>query len=369
MEKHNKRIKVCFLSGAISRSGGTERVGSIIANSLAKSGFDVTILSVWDHGTPFFKVREDVTVGYLLNPRTEGKLYRTYIYPVIKLHHFIKKFNFDVIIDIDTELARFTSYAIIGTTCKQISWEHFNYWAMQRLGERKRFRAKSLIKKHASKLVVLTEQDRLKHLQEYNLPRNFVVTMPNPCPSPAKAKYNFENKTFLAVGRLTEQKNFGALIDAWALIVSRCPEWNLKIVGSGEEETSLRSQARDLKNIEFVGKTDDVSKYYLTSSCLVLSSLYEGFPMVILEAQSYGLPVISFDCKTGPRDLVIDNKNGYLIEDQNVQLLSERMLEFTKSREKANELSHETFEDIKHYNLESITKKWALLLKEVVQSV
>lgn len=361
-------IKICFISGVIARSGGTERVGSIIANALATKGYDVTVLSFWDEGVPFFYINDNVKVEYLLNPKTEGKLYRTYIYPIIKLHSYIMKNNIDVIIDIDTVIACFTSYAIKGTKCKQISWEHFNYWAMIKRNEKNRFRAKKLIKNNASKLVVLTEEDRKKHIKEYKLDPEFVVAMPNPCLSNAISDYKFENKVFLAVGRLSQQKNFSALLNAWSLICNDCSEWKLIIVGKGELENSLRKQAENLKlcNIIFAGHSNDIAKYYRQASCFVLSSEYEGFPMVILEAQSFGLPVISFDCKTGPKDLIQNNKTGFLVEDGNIEALAKKMLEFTQNEKKAVQMSKEAQRDVQKYNLESITSKWCTLIESVV---
>ncbi|HFJ6416571.1 TPA: glycosyltransferase family 4 protein, partial [Enterococcus faecium] len=104
--------KICFISGVISRSGGTERVGSIIANSLSDLGYDVTILSFWNSGEPYFGLDKTIKVDYMLNPKTEGKLYRTYLYPVWKLHKYICKNEFDIVIDIDTLLSLYTTRAI-----------------------------------------------------------------------------------------------------------------------------------------------------------------------------------------------------------------------------------------------------------------
>lgn len=369
MNEQKNKIKLCFVSGVIARSGGTERVGSIIASALANKEYDVILLSCWDEGTPFFPLDEKVEVQYLLNPITEGKLYRTYVYPILKLHRFIVRNKINIIIDIDTELARFTSYAIQGTKCRQISWEHFNYWTMLKLNEKKRFTAKRIIKKYASKLVVLTEEDRKKHISEYHMPEDFVVTMPNPCLSEVTTDYDFRHKTFLAVGRLSPQKNLSALLDAWALIYKKCLDWKVVIVGKGELESDLKAQAvrLGLKNLMFAGQSKNVGDYYKKASCLVLSSDYEGFPMVILEAQSYGLPVISFDCKTGPRDLIQDGKNGYLVEDGNIEQFAEKMLMFTQSEEMAHQMSKRAADGVQQYNLNNITKKWCDLIDTVIR--
>ncbi|MGH4038743.1 MAG: glycosyltransferase family 4 protein [Sphaerochaeta sp.] len=362
--------KICFISGVISRSGGTERVGSIIANELCQRGYDINILSFWNQGAPYYPLNPNIRVDYLLNPGIEGKLSRTGIYQILKLHRYLVKNNIDIVVDIDTVLSRHTAYAIQGTKCKLVSWEHFNYWAMEKLNERRRFRAKKLIKKYASKLVVLTEEDRLKHIHEYNLNPDFVVTMPNPCLMDASVDYHYDNKIFLVVGRLAEEKNFAALLTAWSLIQEKCNEWKVIIVGKGELEEKLKKQADalNLKNIVFAGHSDNVWEYFKDASCYVLSSDYEGFPMVILEAQSFGLPVISFDCKTGPHDLVYNDINGYLVEDKNVEQLAEKMLLFTQNRSKAIQMSDEAVKGVQQYNLENIINRWCELLDKVFLS-
>ena len=361
--------RVCFISGAISRSGGTERVGSIIANALSKRGYDVFLLSFWNHGKPYYTLDEKIHVSYLLDPKKEGKLYRTKIYPVLKLHRFLKQNMIDVVIDIDTVLSRHTAYAIQGTKCKLISWEHFNYWTMMKLREKNRFQAKKLIRKYASALVVLTNEDLIKHNEVYHFPEGFVQTIPNPCVSHVVANYHFANHVFLSVGRLESEKGYDLLLHAWQQVEHRLPDWHLAIVGIGSEWENLLSlkQALHLERVIFTGHSDNVGEVYSQASAYVLSSRYEGFPMVILEAQSYGLPVIAFDCKTGPRDLVSHEENGYLVDDGNIEQLAEVMIQFTKDQQKAEKMSYNAAESVKKYDLESITDQWEDLIKKVIQ--
>lgn len=366
--KNKKNINICFVSGVIARSGGTERVGSIIANSLNKAGYNVFLLSCWNHGKPYFHLEPSIHVHYLLDPKKEGKLYRTYIYPIIKMHRFIKQNNIDIIVDIDTELSIYSSYAIKGTKCRLISWEHFNYWTMLKLNESRRFRAKRLIKKYAKKLIVLTEQDREAHIEHLGFDKKLVKVIPNPCTEISMVPYDYDKKIFLTVGRLTSQKGYDRLLEAWSLIEKDIPDWKLKIVGSGDDEVSLKKQKEALKlnNVDFIPHTSDVGRYYSSASAYVLSSRYEGFPMVLLEAEAYGLPIIAFDCKTGPRDLVVDGENGYLVEDGNIRKLADAMLLFTRNKKEAFRLSENTKRFATKFNLDSVTNQWETLIEEVL---
>ena len=357
--------KICFFSGLISRSGGTERVGILIANELVRRGFDVSILSFWNSCTPFFKVDKRIKIDYLLEYE-EGKLYRTYIYPIIKLRKYIKKEKIDVLIDIDTLLSRFSCYSTLGTKCKLISWEHFNYCYMNT--DKKRIRAKKMVKKYADKLVVLTKEDKKMHIDGMNFKPENICQIYNPSPFKTMCKYDYDNRNFLAVGRLTNQKGFDLLINAWKIFEKNDKCWTLTIVGDGEDRDKLEKLAKGLKRIKFVGKTDDIENYYKNSACYILSSRYEGFPMVILEAQSFGLPIISFDCKTGPKEMVFNEKNGYLVENQNVKSLANAMIKFSQSKETAEKMSLQTKKFILNFSIEKIGKQWEDLICNMISN-
>lgn len=357
--------KICFFSGVISRSGGTERVGIMIANELANKGYDVSILSFWNDCKPFFKVNEKIKIDYLLDYK-EGKLYRTYIYPILKLRKYIKSKNIDILIDIDTLLSKYSGYAVRGTKCKLVSWEHFNYYYM--LKDNSRIKAKKIVKKVAEKLVVLTKEDKEAHIENMGFDCEKIEQIYNPSPFEIKNEYNFENKNFVAVGRLTEQKGFDFLIKAWKIFEERNKEWTLTIVGDGEEKENLEELSKDANNIKFVGKTDNVEMYYKQASCYVLSSRYEGFPMVILEAQSFALPVIAYDCKTGPKEMVFDNENGYLVESSNVEKLAETMIKFVNEKSKAEEMSKKSIEYVSSLSIKNIGQEWENLIKKILFS-
>ena len=357
-----KNNKICFFSGGIHRTGGTERVLSMIANELDKIGYDVTILSFWNHGDPYFKINSNVKIKYLLNPKKEGKLFRTKIYPIIKLHNFIKKGNYHFFIDVDTILANYTNYAIKNTKCKWISWEHFNYYYM--IKDKKRIKAKKLVMKNAYRLVVLTEEDKNLHIKKFYFPKDKIVRIYNPSKNIINYKYNFLNKQFFSAGNLINIKGYDLLLSAWEKFEKKNKEWSLTIAGDGEERKNLEKyiQNKNLKNVKLIGKVKNIDKYYKNSSCYILSSRSEGYPMVIIEATSFGLPIISFNCHTGPKEMV--KNNGFLIEEKNVEELCNAMMKFTKDKDRAYIMSQESRKFANNIKIEKIILEWENLFQK-----
>ncbi|MBT1169957.1 glycosyltransferase family 4 protein [Bifidobacterium sp. SO4] len=353
--------KICFLNGVVAHSGGTERVGIMIANALAQRGFDVTILSFWDYGQPFFSVDERVTVDHLLKPATEGKLYRTFLYPVWKLRRYVKNHDFDVFIDIDSVLAYWTTWALRGLPCRHIVWDHFNYVHAQ--SEHKRIKALQLTMRHADTLVLLTQQDRRMYL-EGGFPADKLRVINNPSPFEHVTPSPRVEHTVLAVGRLTEQKGFDRLIAAWSRIEDRAGDWKLAIVGSGELESELKRQVDDfgLSNVRFIPATSNIEQWYDNASIYAMTSRFEGFPMVLLEAMAKGLPIVAYDCLTGPSELVDDDVNGHLVQDGDEERFAENLLSLMWNRQLQDRYSYGALRLISDFSINAITRQWEELI-------
>ena len=138
-----------------------------------------------------------------------------------------------------------------------------------------------------------------------------------------------DNKKVISVGRLTEQKGYNFLIEAWTIIKNKKPDWTLEIYGEGDLYNELFQQIKDsnLENHVFLkGRTNQVQEKIIESSIFALSSKYEGFPMVLLESMACGVPVVSFDCETGPAEIIENNDCGILVENRNVLKLAEALL-------------------------------------------
>ena len=159
------------------------------------------------------------------------------------------------------------------------------------------------------KVVVLTKSD----LKSYPSKKVFNISNISPYPISSR-EYSINSKKIIAVGRLDYQKNFGDLILAWNKIPKDViSEWTLEIWGEGDEYDNLLYLINklDIKNIHLKGIANNMEDVYLSSSFLVMSSLFEGLPMVLIEAQSFGLPIVSFDCPYGPSEVITHDKDGF----------------------------------------------------------
>lgn len=359
-------MKICFISGVISRAGGTERVGTMIANELVNRGYDVSILSFWNQGLPFFKCDKSIKIYYLLNPKTEGKLYRTFLYPIFKLRSFIKKHKFDVVIDIDTALSYYTLRAVKGIDIKHIAWEHFNY--LHTVQDKKRLVSIRLIKKMSDQLVVLTKTDYHFHIDKEKFDKRKVRYIYNPTPFEGKSISDRNEKIFLAVGRLTYQKGFDLMLEAWKIVEERLDTWKLVIVGSGEDEEKLKDiiKVNKLKRVELIPNTSNIESWYDRACIYTMSSRYEGFPMVVLEAMAKGLPIISFDCVTGPNEMIKNLTTGILVKDGDISELAREMIELANDRKRQDIYSTETKKYIKNFYISKIIDDWERLLTDLV---
>ena len=279
-----------------------------------------------------------------------------------KLRQKIKEDDFDYIIDIDIIHSFFSIPATKGLRTKVISWEHFNFYSD--LGVKRRKLGRVLAGKYADRIVTLTNEDREAFLENLNI-KSKIDYIYNPTPYPNEKKSLCESKIAVAIGRLTAQKGFDKLLDIWKKIEEKNSEWELYIIGSGEDREKLLNQKEslNLKRVIFIENTKNIKEYYEKASIYLMTSRFEGLPMTLIEAQSFGLPIISYDIKTGPKDIVNDGEDGYLIENDNQNEFVNKFLELSQNREKIQKFSQKAYENSKRFKLDNIIEKWKEVLK------
>jgi glycosyltransferase involved in cell wall biosynthesis len=347
--------RICFFGGNISRSGGTERVTSLIANELVKKGYEITILSISEGKKGFYELDERICLASLYDKHVIG-LFR---FPQItfKLRNYIIKNKIDVLVDVDIILSLNSVLALWKTNVKLISWEHFNYFST--LGKKRRVWGRKLAAKYANHIITLTKEDMGYYLDNLNVKAN-IDYIYNPNPYPDRGHSNCNSKIAISVGRLTPIKGFDKLLDIWSEVEKKDKEWKLYIIGSGEDKRKLYRKKEKLKleRLVFIDHTKEIEKYYKMASIYLMTSRFEGLPMTLIEAQSFGLPIISYDIKTGPRDIVTDNKDGYLIKNDNKIKFVEKFVLLSSSKERIKIFSKEAAKSSKRFDIEKIVDKW-----------
>ena len=354
-------MKICFFIYNISSPGGSERVTTIIANQLKKLNYDIRILSVCGNGKPFYTLDNSIPIHIIYKDKENINSKVKYFDILRKSLLYHKNNETDLIIDV------FTSRSLISIPVKKIlkikniSWEHFNYYAKIGLNPLGR----NLACKFSNQIITLTDEDR-KYYRDNNKINGKIDYIYNPSPYPIVDSTDLSNKRVISVGRLTHQKGYDMLLKAWQKVEEKS-DWELILLGDGDEKESLINLANKLKlkNVKFLGVKKDVPEYYKKSSIYVSSSRFEGLPMCMIEAQSFGLPIVAFDCKTGPSEIINNNKDGFLIKNENIEELAEKLLLLINDRDKLEKFSLEARKSAKRFTLEEIIKNWQELLEKI----
>lgn len=350
--------KICFLIGNLNHSGGTERVTTLIANALAQKNLQVSILSLADGRQPFFELVPSIKTYSLYPEKISFK--KNFLGAVWRIRKFVTQNQIDTLVVVDSISCMFTVPALFGLRVKHICWEHFNF--KNNNGVKFRDYGRKLAAKYCDYVVTLTQRD--KELWEKGLKKinAKIVAIANPVSyEDIENIPSLEYKTVLAVGRLTHVKGFDLLITAWARFAQQVPDWKVVIVGSGEDELMLKQMAKDLgvgDSIIFAGRQKDMDQFYRQASFFCMSSRFEGFPMVLLEAQSYGLPIVAFDCDTGPAELV-NKETGFLVTNGDIIQLGDALQKTIDCTvDQYNKMVEQAFISSENYKLNSIISHW-----------
>ncbi len=363
----NKRqqMKVCFFSGDITRSGGTERVGSVIANELVNDQqFDICFLSLWEkQKETFFPLDDHIKRFTLFDVETSGTKILSYIKRIRK---FVKENHIDILIDIDGILDMYSIPALRRTNCKLISWEQFNYYQNPYVNYRK-FTRKWAARK-ADAIVVLTDEDKGYYEKEAKV-RGILKRIYNPMEHKEnRSQCDIHSKTIISAGRLSEQKGFDLLIEVAEKVFEKIDGWQWIICGEGEDRKYLEDKIRVKHLTDKVilkGNVEDIDAYYKKSAMFVLTSRYEGFGLVLTEAKNMGLPCVSFRCPAGPSEIIKDGMNGYLIDCFDIEEMAQKIIHLIQNEELRKQFSEKALAGTEKFDLKNIATQWKDLLLQL----
>ena len=351
-------MRICFLEGDMSRSGGTERMTAWLANKLCKT-HQVSILSLrQEKGQVFFPL--DASVDYRLLPNFPGKLG---IFKQIRwIHRYIKDNKIDRVINVDTGIGFYGILAAKGTGAKTVTWEHgnfYNNWGSRMFPYFRRYAAR-----RSYAMVVLTQRDKQNY--ETNISRCVPVHV---IPNPAQMGLNtFDpaSRTILSVGHLLENKGYHRAVEMAAKLLPKHPDWQWVICGEGPERPRLEAMIKEagLENqMKLPGLITDMAAVYEKAAMLVMTSDMEGLPMVLLEGKAHGLPLLSFDIMTGPADIIDDGINGYLVEPFDTAAMAQKIEELVENHSLRLKMSDHAAVGMEKFAEDTILNAWERVLK------
>lgn len=369
-------MKLVYCISATHNSGGMERVLATKANYLVARGYDITVVTTDQRGLPPFfpldaRIRcVDLGVNYETN---NGKSFLNKLvhFPFKQWRHrrrlsrVLREIRPDVTVSMFCNDATFLPSIKDGSRkvleihfsrFKRLQYDRKGLW---RLADVWRNRNEADVVARFDRFVVLTHED-----SRYWGNLSNIAVIPNAQTFTSDAPAPLEAKTVVAVGRLTYQKGFDLLLLAWAEVCRRVSGWQLAIVGDGELRSALSAQAESLGLagcVTFVPAMKDVVAVYRDASVLAMSSRYEGFGMVLLEAQTVGLPVVSFACKCGPSEIVNDGVDGYLVAPGDVDAMADRLVRLMQDGVLRRRMGARAFANAARFSTDAVMKQWMAL--------
>lgn len=377
-----KHYKIVYCTPALYMAGGVERVLTLKANYFAEHfGYDITIiLTEGKDKQLFYPLSEKINVVNLDIGFEElwtcSFIKKVFVY--IKKQYLFKKLLKQELMrirpDITVSMLRreINFITSIKDGSKKIGELHINRAHYRNFEGRDANALKNLFSKFwmnsllsklrkLDRLVVLTEKDR-----EAWVELNNVIAIPNPLSISPVEKSDLSNKRVIAIGRYCHEKGYDHLLQAWAIVQDKCPEWQLVIYADGD--STVYEEMRDELYIDsdrcfLNGRTSDVISEFVNSSIAVCSSRFEGFGMVIAEAMACGLPVVSFDCPWGPRAIISNGEDGLLVDNGSVEKLAEAIIQMIQYPEQRKTMANKAIENVQRFKIDQIAEQWKSLFE------
>lgn len=383
----NRPLKIVYCTPALYMAGGVERVLTLKANYFAEHfGYDITIILTEGKDKPLFYPLSDRIKIVNLNVNFEELWTSSFVKKVFvylsKQRIFKKRLTAELMHirpDITVSLLRREINFIndIKDGSKKIGELHVNRANYRNFEEGDanfiknlfaKFWMRSLVShlKQLDKFIVLTEEDKASWTELSN-----VEVIPDPLAFDIAEVSPMKAKRVIAVGRYVYQKGFDLLLQAWAKIEKHFPDWELAIYGMGDRspyENLARQLGVDMNRCHLNGSTQNIKKEYLESSLFVFSSRFEGFGMVLIEAMACGLPVVSFDCPCGPKDIVSHDEDGLLVPSGDIDKLANAMSQLMDSYELRHQMAKNAICNVRRFQIDEIADRWQLLFEDVLNS-
>jgi len=364
MRKH-----IGFVLCDLSAAGGAEKAFSVIANQLIEY-YDITAISYIYAEKSFYKLNSKINIKSIF---TKGGGYRLrhLILPrfVMKLRRALR--DLDVVIFVSSA----SSLGIISTICSKnkriITWEHTSL--VNRMYQtKKRMFLQYIAAKYSDALVQLTEANTQIAKERFRYRDLDIVTIYNSLNDEllnTKMSCNIEARNIVTFARIEKVKGLDLLIEVAKIVLKKNRDWRWHVYGQCcDEEYALELENKRLKSdvgnqLAFYKPVKNIETVLCNSSIFVLTSYYEGLPMSMLEAKAYGLPIVSFDCPTGPSEIISNGQNGDLIPCYDIKAMAQKINELICSMEKRKYYKYNSKVGWEKFSLVNVIKQWRDLIE------
>lgn len=219
---------------------------------------------------------------------------------------------------------------------------------------------------YAAALVLISKADRETYLHETTFKADFIKQIYNPLSFEVNSPIDHsKQKKVLAMGRIAPQKGFDLLLRSWKIVEQKVSDWQLEIVCGYGDYVALEQEARDmgLYNVICTGPTKNVQEKMSSAAIFALSSRFEGFGLVITEANICSVPVVSYDCHCGPNEIITDGYDGYLVEQENTEQFAEKLISLMKDDKHRKQMGRNAYISAHRFCMDAILPQWVDMIE------
>lgn len=382
----NKKIKIAYCIPSLYYPSGMERVLTLKANYFVENfGYEIhIILTDGKEKKPYYELHPSITVhqldinydemyGLPFHKRLWGYQFKQRLFRK-RLNKCLLNIRPDITISLLRRDINFINKMKDGSI--KLGEIHFNKSNYREFNDNRlpvfvqnairQYWMRQLIRqlRKLKRFIVLSHEDAAEWTELNN-----VTVIHNPLPFFPDQQSDVSQKQVIAVGRYMPQKGFDRLIPAWRIVRERHPDWILRIYGDGMRK-QLQQQIDSLgisSSCILEYSVPNIIEKYCESSIFVLSSRFEGFGMVIIEAMVCGVPPVSFTCPCGPRDIIHDNEDGLLVENGNIEQLAEKICYLIENTTIRKEMGKKARINSERFKIENIGKEWETLFNQLVK--
>ncbi|MGL5932160.1 MAG: glycosyltransferase [Cetobacterium sp.] len=367
-------MNLVFIITDLNYGGGGERVLITLANYFQKKyRWKISIISLLktNNKNPY-NIDIDIDIYYLKDTyeQLKGNRFQRGIDKILQIKkinqnliEIEKKMPINGVIGIGFENSWYLSLLKNKKKIKKIGTQHTSFFEFDKKNKIEKYIWQYFLKK-LDKFIVLTSD--AKHYFNTKLESKKVVKIPNPNPYEIKNINYSKEKIVVCIGRLSEEKQIDKLVEIWGeILLEKKYGWKLKIIGDGDCREKIKNRILELKlekEIELIGKVSNIEEYYKKASLIVSVSKSESFSMVLIEAATFKVCPIFYDCPSGPRNIIKNNQTGFLIELNDKKEMLIKIEELLGNDDLRKKIGENSFRSLKNYEIKNVCKEWKKML-------